>query len=80
MLGGSDRAGMRASKVIIHGALCPRCPVEEAHQVRDKVRGMGKTLRYHEYKDEGHFPRRLPNLIDLCTRSLDFLAEYLPAA
>ncbi|MBI4416028.1 MAG: S9 family peptidase [Euryarchaeota archaeon] len=71
---------LRAPTLMIHGALDPRCPVEEAHQVRDKLRGSGKTLVYHEYPDEGHSPRRLPNLIDMYTRCLAFLDEYLPVA
>ncbi len=55
-----------------------RCPPTESRAVTKKLKGMGKEFEYHEYPDEGHWPRKRKNLIDLYTRSTRFLDEHIP--
>jgi dipeptidyl aminopeptidase/acylaminoacyl peptidase len=55
-----------------------RCPPTESRAVVEKLRKMGKTVEYHEYPDEGHWPRKRKNLKDLYTRSARFLDEHIP--
>ncbi len=55
-----------------------RCPPTESRAVVEKLRGMGRTVEYHEYPDEGHWPRKRKNLTDLYTRTVRFLDERIP--
>lgn len=55
-----------------------RCPPTESRAVAKKLKKMGKEFEYHEYPDEGHWPRKRKNLIDLYTRSARFLDEHIP--
>ena len=61
------------------GAHDPRCPVTEARQMVEEMRKMGKTVDYHEFPDEGHWPRKISNLTRLYERAIDWLGRYLPA-
>ncbi|MEW5748214.1 MAG: S9 family peptidase [Candidatus Thermoplasmatota archaeon] len=54
-----------------------RCPPTESRAVVEKLRGMGRTVAYHEYPDEGHWPRKRRNLVDLFTRTAGFLDENI---
>jgi dipeptidyl aminopeptidase/acylaminoacyl peptidase len=56
-----------------------RCPPTESRAVVEKLRKMGKSVEYHEYPDEGHWPRKRENLKDLYTRSARFLDEHIPS-
>ncbi len=55
-----------------------RCPPTESRAVVAKLKAMGKDHEYHEYPDEGHWPRKRKNLIDLYKRSTRFLDEHIP--
>jgi dipeptidyl aminopeptidase/acylaminoacyl peptidase len=55
-----------------------RCPPTESRAVVEKLRGMGRQVEYHEYPDEGHWPRKRKNLVDLYTRTTRFLDENIP--
>jgi dipeptidyl aminopeptidase/acylaminoacyl peptidase len=55
-----------------------RCPPTESRAVVAKLRAIGKEVQYHEYPDEGHWPRKRKNLIDLYGRSARFLDERMP--
>ncbi len=55
-----------------------RCPPTESRAVVEKLKGIGKTCEYHEYPDEGHWPRKRKNLVDLLTRTSRFLDENIP--
>jgi len=55
-----------------------RCPPTESRAVVAKLKAMGKEHEYHEYPDEGHWPRKRKNLIDLYKRSARFLDEHIP--
>jgi dipeptidyl aminopeptidase/acylaminoacyl peptidase len=55
-----------------------RCPPTESRAVAKRLKEMGKEFEYHEYPDEGHWPRKRKNLIDLYTRSARFLDEHIP--
>jgi dipeptidyl aminopeptidase/acylaminoacyl peptidase len=69
---------LRAPLLMFAGRQDPRCPVTEARQVRDKLQALGRKVEYVEYADEGHWPRKLDNEVDLLQRSLDFVLEHLP--
>lgn len=55
-----------------------RCPPTESRAVAEKLKGLGKEFVYHEYPDEGHWPRKRRNLTDLLTRTTTFLDENIP--
>lgn len=55
-----------------------RCPPTESRAVVEKLRGIGKKCVYHEYPDEGHWPRKRRNLMDLYQRTTRFLDENVP--
>jgi dipeptidyl aminopeptidase/acylaminoacyl peptidase len=55
-----------------------RCPPTESRAVVAKLKSLGKTFEYHEYKDEGHWPRKRKNLKDLYLRSVRFLEKHVP--
>ena len=55
-----------------------RCPPTESRAVVEKLRKLGKSIAYHEYPDEGHWPRKRKNLRDLYGRSARFLDGHIP--
>ncbi len=55
-----------------------RCPPTESRAVVARLKKLGKTFEYHEYKDEGHWPRKRKNLMDLYLRSVRFLEKHVP--
>jgi dipeptidyl aminopeptidase/acylaminoacyl peptidase len=54
-----------------------RCPPTESRTVVVKLRKLGKICEYHEYADEGHWPRKRKNLKDLYERSARFLDKHM---
>jgi dipeptidyl aminopeptidase/acylaminoacyl peptidase len=54
-----------------------RCPPTESRAVVKRLRELGKKVTYHEYHDEGHWPRKRKNLRDLYERSVRFLDENI---
>jgi len=54
-----------------------RCPPTESRAVVERLRKLGRKVEYHEYPDEGHWPRKRRNLKDLCNRSVRFLDEHI---
>jgi dipeptidyl aminopeptidase/acylaminoacyl peptidase len=55
-----------------------RCPPTEARAVVERLKELGKRHEYHEYADEGHWPRKRKNLRDLYERSTRFLDRNIP--
>jgi len=55
-----------------------RCPPTESRTVVATLRKLGKKVEYHEYPDEGHWPRKRKNLRDLYERSARFLDKHIP--
>ena len=55
-----------------------RCPPQQSRMVVERLRKLGKPVEYHEYTDEGHWPRKRKNLMDLYKRSTDFLDKHIP--
>jgi len=55
-----------------------RCPPTESRAVVKKLKELGKDVIYHEYPDEGHWPRKRKNLKDLYERSVEFLDSRIP--
>lgn len=55
-----------------------RCPPTESREVARRLKEMSKEFEYHEYTDEGHWPRKRKNLMDLYSRSVEFLDRKIP--
>jgi dipeptidyl aminopeptidase/acylaminoacyl peptidase len=55
-----------------------RCPPTESREVAKRLTEMDKEFEYHEYTDEGHWPRKRKNLMDLYSRSVEFLDRRIP--
>lgn len=71
---------IRAPVLFTGGAHDPRCPVTEARQMVEDMKKAGKTVDYLEFPDEGHWPRKVSNQIQLYERTLAWLDTYLPDA
>ena len=69
---------IRAPILLTASARDVRCPPTEAREVVRRLKAMGKEHEYHEYTDEGHWPRKRKNLKDLYVRSVRFLDERVP--
>ena len=68
---------LRAPLLMTASAHDVRCPPTESRAVVAKLRKMGKKCEYHEYSDEGHWPRKRKNLRDLYERSARFLDKHI---
>lgn len=62
---------------IVQGTNDPRVPVSEAVQMRDKLKGQGKTVWYLEAKNEGHGFRKKDNVDFQRLAMIRFMQEYL---
>lgn len=62
---------------IVQGTNDPRVPVSEAVQMRDKLKGQGKTVWYLEAKNEGHGFRKKENVDFQRLAMIRFMQEYL---
>jgi len=69
---------LRAPLLLTASANDPRCPPTETRALVEELRKLGKRYEYHEYPDEGHWPRKRRNLMDLYARSAKFLDENIP--
>lgn len=69
---------LKAPLMMTASARDVRCPPTESRAVVEKLRKMGRRVEYHEYPDEGHWPRKRKNLVDLYTRTTAFLDENIP--
>jgi dipeptidyl aminopeptidase/acylaminoacyl peptidase len=69
---------LKAPLLMTASARDVRCPPTESRAVVAKLKAMGKKHEYHEYPDEGHWPRKRKNLMDLYMRSTRFLDENMP--
>ncbi|UCE80702.1 MAG: S9 family peptidase [Methanobacteriota archaeon] len=69
---------LRAPILLTASARDARCPPTEAREVARRLKEMGKEYEYHEYMDEGHWPRKRKNLKDLYVRSVQFLDRRIP--
>lgn len=67
-----------APLLMVASARDVRCPPTESRAVVDILKRMGKDYEYHEYPDEGHWPRKRKNLRDMYERSARFLDEHIP--
>lgn len=68
---------LRAPLLMTASSQDVRCPPTETRAVVAKLKQMGKEYSYHEYPDEGHWPRKRKNLIDLYVRSTKWLDERI---
>jgi dipeptidyl aminopeptidase/acylaminoacyl peptidase len=69
---------IRAPLLLTASSRDVRCPPTESRAVVEKLERMGKDFEYHEYGDEGHWPRKTKNLRDLYERSVRFLDDRIP--
>jgi dipeptidyl aminopeptidase/acylaminoacyl peptidase len=69
--------GLTAPILLTASARDVRCPPTETREVVRRLKKMGKEHEYHEYKDEGHWPRKRKNLKDLYERSVRFLDKRI---
>ena len=68
---------LRAPLLLTASSRDVRCPPTESRALVEKLKGMGKQHEYHEYTDEGHWPRKRKNLKDLYERSVRFLDKNI---
>lgn len=66
-----------APLLVIHGANDPRVPLNEAHQVKDKLTSLGRKVELLIYADEGHGLRKLKNILDAYPKIVQFLDSNL---
>ena len=69
---------LKAPLLMTASAKDVRCPPTEARAVVERLKRLGKEFEYHEYPDEGHWPRKRKNLMDLYIRSTRFLDDHVP--
>ena len=72
-------ADLRAPLLMTASSQDVRCPPTESRALVRKLEALGKDFEYHEYTDEGHWPRKRKNLRDLYERSVDFLDRMIPS-
>ncbi len=68
---------LRAPLLMTASSRDVRCPPTESRAVVKRLKELGKDFEYHEYRDEGHWPRKRKNLRDLYTRSTEFLDNHI---
>jgi len=68
---------LRAPILLIQSANDPRCPLEEVHQMADKLKSLGKDFELKIFEDEGHSIRKEKNRIEMYRLILDFLKRKL---
>ncbi|HEY2956030.1 MAG TPA: S9 family peptidase [Candidatus Eisenbacteria bacterium] len=68
---------IRCPLMLVAGAHDPRCPPDEARQVRDALAKRGVPCEYLLYDDEGHGFARRENLFDAYRKIAAFLARTL---
>ena len=59
------------------GGADPRCPPNEAEQVRDALQKRGRYVELHLYPDEGHGFRKIENRVDAYSKRAQFFDRYL---
>ncbi|OGS41560.1 MAG: hypothetical protein A3K67_06505 [Euryarchaeota archaeon RBG_16_62_10] len=69
---------LRAPLLMTASSQDVRCPPTESRAVVSRLKRIGKEHEYHEYPDEGHWPRKRKNLRDLYSRSTRFLDRHVP--
>lgn len=69
---------LRAPLLMTASSRDVRCPPTESRALVKRLKALGKDFEYHEYTDEGHWPRKRKNLKDLYDRSADFLDRRIP--
>jgi dipeptidyl aminopeptidase/acylaminoacyl peptidase len=69
---------LRAPLLMTASSKDVRCPPTESRAVVAELKRMGKKYEYHEYPDEGHWPRKRKNLMDLYKRSTTWLDDNIP--
>jgi dipeptidyl aminopeptidase/acylaminoacyl peptidase len=68
---------IRAPLFVLHGENDPRVPVGEAHQIVEKAREQGVSVRELIFDDEGHGFSKLENRVRAYTEIVDFLREHV---
>src|SRR5579875_3262454 len=68
---------IRAPLFVIHGTNDPRVPFEEAEQIVNKLRSLGRTVHLMKFEDEGHGLVKTKNKILGYSSAIKFLVESL---
>ncbi len=68
---------IRTPLLVIHGANDPRVPIQEAEQIVDRLKELGRHVEYVSFEDEGHGIAKIPNRIKAYTAVGDFLDRVL---
>jgi len=69
---------IRAPLMITSGSNDPRCPATDQRQMYEAMKRAGKVVNHLEFPDEGHWPRKKSNEIQLHERTLAWLMRHLP--
>jgi dipeptidyl aminopeptidase/acylaminoacyl peptidase len=72
---------LRAKLLIVHGVNDPRCPIEQARIVRDRLQALGRRegvdFEYEELSDEGHGSTDQAQKVRAFRLLANFLRTYL---
>jgi pimeloyl-ACP methyl ester carboxylesterase len=63
--------------LVIQGRNDPRVAEPESHDLVEHLRGLGKTVDYLVFEDEGHDVLKLPNRVRCYERIVGFFSEHL---
>ena len=69
--------GVSSPLLVIQGQNDPRVVERESHDLVERLRGLGKTVDYLVFEDEGHDVLKLANRVRCYERIVGFFAEHL---
>ncbi len=68
---------IKAPLFIIHGANDPRVPLEEAEQIMQTMKRLGREAHLMVFPDEGHGLVKLNNRIDGYSKAIGFMLDHI---
>lgn len=63
--------------MLVHGVNDPRVPFSEAEQIAERLRSLGREVKFLRYDDEGHGIVKLANKLDCYPQVAAFLKKHL---
>jgi dipeptidyl aminopeptidase/acylaminoacyl peptidase len=69
--------GLRAPLLVIQGARDPRVVKSESDQMVERLRGLGRTVEYRVFEDEGHGLTKRRNQLAAYRMIAEFLLRHL---
>jgi len=70
---------VEAPLLLLAGALDPRCPPRQVHEVAERLQARGKTCDYVVYENEGHSLSGFRSRIDSDRRAVEFILRHTGA-